>query len=232
MVSSVERDNPLISVSIVESLNFMSSKMVMLWLDPQKGFMITKIEEPEGRARVPLPKLRGRLEVLETKQIQNIWIPTLVSSKTPRVDEDSDYQEDTLEVKEFEIGKVTPDDFKLTFPPGTDVIDTVNLVHYAVRPDGAFELKRFLNENTGVAYEPGEDHLVAKVDGNTNKLYTQFQQPRIKSSAGQPAAVPLHPAASSQTQIRLSPWIIGLLLVCTGGIVVWHLAKRWKAPPP
>jgi hypothetical protein len=119
-----------------------------VWLAVDKGGLPIKFENNEG-----LGKYLWRINVTKVGSVETetgtVWYPEEATKE--RIDRDG-YRQYSFKVKALEVNvKTSPDTFKLSFPPGTEVIDEVAGLYYT----------------TG---ETDTDQPIDGIGGNSNNL--------------------------------------------------------------
>lgn len=120
--------------------------------------------------------------VEEAIQVDDFWVPKKVFRRTGTSAGDGQ-GEITYEISTFTRNTVTDEDFEISFPPGTEVVDTVENVSYRVLPSGAVEMLPLANtvedknrRDKLVVYRAQEivDSVVDELDNVTDYSATVF----------------------------------------------------------
>ncbi|HZL35676.1 MAG TPA: hypothetical protein VFC78_10230 [Tepidisphaeraceae bacterium] len=138
------------------------------WLDPNRGYIIARFEYYcDIKPGVYNKKWD---EILESRQIGGVWVP-LKAIERRGVSGIPVETEIAYDVQTFTIGSVSASDVDITFPVGSQVVDTVQNISYFVLPNGKFKLKSLADPPAHVVHVAPKNPVVESVGASAVAKY-------------------------------------------------------------
>lgn len=203
------------------------------YLDPARDFVPVRGEYRRERRG----KFVGRAShnVTEAKEIDGFWVPTKVVQRTANVVSEHETQW-LYEVSDFERGTVTDEDFEITFPPGTEVIDSIVNLAYQLLPGGGVKMLPLADAQTGEMINPPDTSAEDALE-DLHKTPMAEQGPKNESIEPPTSQVELEPetreanqalasAPIAITKTRSNWFWVGIPILVVGVVVLILGVKR------
>jgi hypothetical protein len=175
------------------------------------------------------------LVVDEAKEVDGIWVPMKVTLRSGTSAVPGVVSLFVYVVKQFEFGGVTDDDFKLAFPPGTEVVDRVAKIAYRVLENGNVEMLPLLDSDTGRVLSAANPLSVDEAAREQGVLAAVAEGPARANTLKETGAAPSG-LATATPQRRAGPgvWIAAVLGMCAiaTGIGIFARGRRSAAQDP
>ncbi len=206
------REDCSIDIDVVEDggksfLMFKVNHRYKYWqwfLDPQRDYMPVRAEV--------LYKYGDNYNsdsslVQEAIQVDGLWVPKTVFRVTG-TSASEEQTENTYQITAFARNMVSEEDFRIDFPPGTEVVDRIAGVAYKVLPNGGIELLPLADESGKILVRDNSTPVVA--DNSTAETIKSQYTPLTPQG---PASAPV-----KTNKKWLSP---GILTVMAGILLVY-----------
>ena len=162
-------------------------------------------------------------------QVDGFWVPKKVFRRTGTSVSDGQ-GENTYEVSVFSRNTVTDDDFKIEFPPGTEVVDTIAKVAYRVLPGGGIKMLPLVDSDTGELIRPIDtpiDEAIEDIhkeimDGNVSAEPPKIlEDPDSQEPNGQGPTGRKPPVVTAETPTGRETFWLGIAAMGIGALLVF-----------